>query len=424
MSNNGIPSQTAENRSSPQLRQVSNSFYENDANKTESIHTGEFSMAGRSENVNRNHEKNFLPIHKKIYEKLNCFLKNNKVPHIIFHGSSGTGKKTIVNHFINDIYLNDKLKIKKNVMFVNCAHGKGIKFIRDELKFFAKTNIYISKTNEEQSGKLEETTGVLFKTIVLLNADYLTIDAQSALRRCIELFSYNTRFFIIVENKEKLLCPILSRFCEIHVPEIKTEIKNIHFSSQDSFLEIQCKKFDNKEHINLHQYDLNNNYIEYKKQKRVFLREYLKDIYTYLQDKKYSCCSYFMEDESSPPSSESIDTLESNADNFPSLRSGESLKFSQKELLKLTNGLYDQGFSCLDVVYLIENDNMIKNDFHKLKLLIKFYEIKNEYRSEKLLMFYIFNTIIHPEMLDESLEFSRERHDEFVNMSLLKKSFL
>jgi hypothetical protein len=101
-------------------------------------------------------------------------------------------------------------------MFVNCAHGKGIKFIREELKFFAKTNI---KGND-----------VKFKTIVLFNADSLTIDAQSALRRCIELFSYNTRFFIVVENKHRLLNPIVSRFCEIYVPETLVYgcVKNLH----------------------------------------------------------------------------------------------------------------------------------------------------------------------------------------------------
>ena len=47
----------------------------------------------------------------------------------------------------------------------------------------------------------------------LKHADKLTIDAQSALRRCIELFSHTTRFFIIVEDKNKLLKPIISRFC-------------------------------------------------------------------------------------------------------------------------------------------------------------------------------------------------------------------
>jgi len=177
------------------------------------------------ESIQKSQSSEELPIHTKIYEKLDYFHNSNKIPHIIFHGSSGSGKRTIVNNFILKIYDSDKDKIKSNVIFVNCAHGKGIKFIREELKFFAKTNI-------------QSNNGAIFKTIVLLNADFLTIDAQSALRRCIELFSYNTRFFIIVENKEKLLNPILSRFCEIYIPEY-IENKKIH---------------------NLHQYAINKNY--------------------------------------------------------------------------------------------------------------------------------------------------------------------
>lgn len=174
-----------------------------------------------------------LLTHKKIYEKLDYFHKSNKIPHIIFHGSSGCGKRTIVDNFLNKIYNNDKQKLKTNVMFVNCAHGKGIKFIREELKFFAKTNIHMNN-------------GVMFKTIVLLNAEYLTIDAQSALRRCIELFSYNTRFFIIVENKHKLLNPILSRFCEIYVPEHIEggKIVNLH---EQSIHAAYSLKLENKE---------------------------------------------------------------------------------------------------------------------------------------------------------------------------------
>lgn len=158
-----------------------------------------------------------LSNHANVYDKLNCFHKSGKIPHIIFHGYSGSGKKTILNWFINKIYDKDKMIIKKNVMSVNCAHGKGIRFIREDLKFFAKTNI-------------QSDNGTIFKSIILLNADFLTIDAQSALRRCIELFSYNTRFFIVVENKDKLLKPILSRFCEIYVPEYVEDnvIKNLH----------------------------------------------------------------------------------------------------------------------------------------------------------------------------------------------------
>ena len=82
---------------------------------------------------------------KHIYEKLDYFHNQSKIPHIIFHGNQGTGKKTIVRYFINKIYNNDRVRIKNNVMYVNCSSGKGIKFIRDELKFFAKKIILKKK---------------------------------------------------------------------------------------------------------------------------------------------------------------------------------------------------------------------------------------------------------------------------------------
>jgi len=148
------------------------------------------------------HEYN--QIHEPIREKLKYFHSVKKIPNIIFHGPSGSGKRTIVNEFINLIYENDKETIKNFVMHVNCAYGKGIRFIREELKFFAKTHI-------------QSNDGDTFKSVILFNADKLTTDAQSALRRCIELYNHTTRFFIIVEDKYKILKPILSRFCEIYV---------------------------------------------------------------------------------------------------------------------------------------------------------------------------------------------------------------
>ena len=158
-----------------------------------------------------------LNIHQDIKSKLNNFISEKKIPNIIFHGSNGSGKKTILMDFIKDIYKNDKEIISSYVLTVNCAHGKGIRSIREDLKFFARTNINFQEAH-------------MFKSIILLNADKLTIDAQSALRRCIELFSHSTRFFIIVDDKYKLLRPILSRFCEIFIPEpkIKNQIINLH----------------------------------------------------------------------------------------------------------------------------------------------------------------------------------------------------
>ena len=257
-----------------------------------------------------------LPIHQKIIEKLDYFHQQNKIPHIIFHGSSGSGKRTIVDQFLQKIYQGDKHKIKTNVMIVNCAQGKGIKFIREELKFFAKTNI-------------QSNNGTIFKTIVLINADYLTIDAQSALRRCIELFSYNTRFFIIVENKNKLLNPILSRFCEIYVPEY----------------------MENNQIINLHQYSIKRHFkIDITMEQQDFLKSTMQRIL----DKK--------------------DEMDHNV------------------LVGVATNLYEMGLSCLDLIWWLETCTEI-NPLHKSTYCICYDNIKSEYRCEKLLMLYMLDFV-------------------------------
>ena len=190
---------------------------------------------------------NSLNLHEDIWNKLNIFLENQKIPNIIFHGPSGSGKKTVMNLFIEKIYKYNYKFIKNNTMQVNCAHGKGIKFIREDLKLFAKTNINFKD-------------GIFFKSIILLNADKLTIDAQSALRRCIELFSHTTRFFIIIEDKYKLLKPILSRFCEIYIPLpiINNKLTNLYLYNLEKVFndKVDNQKRDNnlckilKEEIN------------------------------------------------------------------------------------------------------------------------------------------------------------------------------
>ena len=254
-----------------------------------------------------------FPVLNTVKNRLDFFLHSKKIPHILFHGPSGTGKRTIVNQFLSNIYGHDKQKMKSNIMFVNCAHGKGIKFIREELKFFAKSNIQFN-------------CGVMFKTIVLLNADFLTIDAQSALRRCIELFSFNTRFFIIVENKHKLLNPILSRFCDIYIPET--------IGSQNTT-------------INLHQHTI----------KQKYLFEDLKMVRMRTLCEKMSICN-------------------------------PSIELTHKDLVNLVCELYESGYSCLDIIDWIKNQCTLEEK-EKSAIVLVFYKIKSEYRCEKLLMLYI-----------------------------------
>ena len=152
--------------------------------------------------------------YNEIINNLNHLYESNNIPNIIFHGENHSGKKSILEYFINKIYLS-KDNIKKHVMIINCAHGKGnIKYIRDNLKFFANSII-------------DTKNGSFFKSIILLNADKLTFDAQSALRRCIELHNHSTRFFIVIDDKNKILKPILSRFSEVYV-SVKTNTACAH----------------------------------------------------------------------------------------------------------------------------------------------------------------------------------------------------
>jgi DNA polymerase III delta prime subunit len=192
---------------------------------------------------------NNLIIHKQIKSNLQTFITEKKIPHIIFYGPSGSGKRHVLQYFIQNIY-KTPINIKKYVMYINCAHSKGIRFIRDELKFFAKTNIHLQHGN-------------IFKSIILFNADKLTTDAQSALRRCIEQFSHTTRFFIIIENQNKLLKPILSRFCNIFIPlpTIDGKKTSLHYYKKKMKLEKYELLMNKREMWLYKQLKKKNNYI-------------------------------------------------------------------------------------------------------------------------------------------------------------------
>lgn len=258
-----------------------------------------------------------LIIHENILQRLEYFKEIQKIPNIIFHGPSGSGKRTIVKTFIDDIYDKNKDKIKSFVIYVNCAHGKGIKFIREELKFFAKTHI-------------NSNGGNIFKSVVLLNADKLTMDAQSALRRCIEVFSHNTRFFLVVENKYNLLKPILSRFCEIYVPE----------------------PIINGKQVNLYKYNVNStfNMTDIANKRDEWLKKELVKIIN------------------KPP--------------------------KMSDLVDLSIKMYERSYSGIDLIKLLEHtklmDNKITED-KKYELLVQFNKIKKEFRNEKILILFILN---------------------------------
>jgi replication factor C small subunit len=143
-------------------------------------------------------------------DKLKSILKYDTVPHILFYGSED---RNIVDYLLKQIYKDRK----RYCMFIECATCKGIKVIRDDIKEFAK----------QQIGN-----NVCFKSIILYDAENLTIDAQYSLRRCIEIYSRTTRFFIVTENKDKLITPICSRFIHIYNPIQDTKIDTLKWTTK------------------------------------------------------------------------------------------------------------------------------------------------------------------------------------------------
>ena len=296
-----------------------------------------------------------MDIHSNIKEKLDYFIKQKKIPNIIFHGVSGSGKNHIVNDFIHKIYNGDKQCIQTYVMHVNCAHGKGIRFVREDLKFFSKTNVDLKD-------------GEIFKTIILLNADKLTIDAQSAIRRCIELFSRSTRFFIIIEDKYKLLKPILSRFCEIYVPEpvINNCITNLHTHSLNSVYGVAFKEYDTK----------HNTYL------KTVLNKFIKTTASYDAD----------------------GTNGANGANGANENKGNNDSRLQ-ECMTFIIKLYEKGYSSIDLIRYIEKHANI-DELKKYEYLITFQKVKREFRNEKLLMLFIlYFLVFRSELTLENISF-------------------
>ena len=302
-----------------------------------------FNTSNFLNNMATNDEINY---HPRITEKLDYFLLTERVPNIIFHGPSGSGKHRLVQKFLGQIYKEDKELMKTYIMHINCAHGKGIKFVRDELKFFAKTHIGLGH----------------FKTIILSNADKLTTDAQSALRRCIELFSHSTRFFIIVEDKYKLLKPILSRLCEIFVDEPVipgSTLRNLYkYHLQQTYPQVAA--LDSKYRATL---------------KKTLLRV---------------------------TAAPNKDLILSNTE--PELTSTNETELVVTSpdfayLMDLAVKLYDQGYSGLDLIDYVDRWPSSKR---KYLLLLAFQKVKREFRNEKMFMafilFYVFNVRSEPDL--------------------------
>lgn len=164
----------------------------------------------------RPHKITDLVDQKEIVGSIQSLLKKQvEMPHLLFSGSAGIGKTTMALCLAHEILGN---YWKDYTLELNASDERGINMVRDRVKTFSRF------------AGLE--TKIPFKIIILDEADEMTPDAQTALRRIIEDTSKICRFILIANNISKIIDPIQSRcavfkFSTIPQKDVITHLKNI-----------------------------------------------------------------------------------------------------------------------------------------------------------------------------------------------------
>ena len=171
---------------------------------------------------------------KEIKGSLSGLIKNqSEMPHLLFSGSAGVGKTTtaicISHQILGSAW-------KDYTLELNASDERGINMVRERVKKFSRFAGLDSQ--------------IPFKIIILDEADEMTSDAQTALRRIIEDTAKFCRFILIANNISKIIDPIQSRcavfkFTRIDEKEIIEQLKIISKKEKVKVEEIGLKEITN-----------------------------------------------------------------------------------------------------------------------------------------------------------------------------------
>lgn len=242
------------------------------------------------------------PINRKIFENI---IKKEYFPNLLFYGPPGTGKTTTIINLINEYQRTHSKINRENIIHLNASDERGIDIIRNQIQQFVKSKNFFE---------------VGIKFVILDEVDYMTKNAQQALKYLMQSTNYNVRFCLICNYISKLIDSLQSEFICIRFNQLPekdiynfisniTEKENLYLP--DSVIQTIQKtyKSDIRSMINFIQ--LNQNLIEWSSSiitnkiwekiynlhsnnKTEELKEYIQDIsINYNIDKKSIIIKYF-----------------------------------------------------------------------------------------------------------------------------------
>ena len=118
--------------------------------------------------------------------KVSRYLESGDLPHLLFYGRAGTGKTTLAKLLVNNIECDH--------LYINASDENSVDTVRNKVRSFASTIGFKD-----------------MKVIILDECDYITPNAQAALRNLMETFSKHTRFILTCNYVERIVDPIQSR---------------------------------------------------------------------------------------------------------------------------------------------------------------------------------------------------------------------